>query len=173
KISSVFENMKNSSAKSDKLNSHLNFFNNFSEELILSQQQMNQWLADNGMETDTLSKKAVAELLKDASKPLGRVLSLRQQLAKSSVKKYQTMENAACADGRARGMFQFYGANRIDRWASRLIQMQKLPQNHLTDLEQARGLSMTEISPLWNCSTIISPMRGGLRHCHPRRSGLS
>ena len=102
--------------------------------------QMKQWLCDNGLETDTLEKKAVAELLKTAPEPLGRVLSLRQQLAKSSVKKYQTMENAVCADGRARGMFQFYGANRTGRWAGRLIQMQNLPQNHLPDLEQAREL---------------------------------
>ena len=102
--------------------------------------QMKEWLCDNGLETDTLEKKAVAELLKTAPEPLGRVLSLRQQLAKSSVKKYQTMENAVCADGRARGMFQFYGANRTGRWAGRLIQMQNLPQNHLPDLEQAREL---------------------------------
>lgn len=80
------------------------------------------------------------ELLKTAPPELADVLSLRQQLAKSSVKKYQTMENAVCADGRARGMFQFYGANRTGRWAGRLIQMQNLPQNHLPDLEQARGL---------------------------------
>jgi len=105
-----------------------------------SVQQMKQWLADNGMETDTLGKKAVAELLKDAPDPLDKVLMLRQQLAKSSVKKYQAMEDAVCSDGRARGMFQFYGANRTGRWAGRLIQMQNLPQNHLTDLEQARGL---------------------------------
>jgi DNA polymerase len=105
-----------------------------------SVQQMKEWLADNGMETDSLGKKAVAELLKDAPEPLGKVLALRQQLAKSSVKKYQAMENAVCADGRARGMFQFYGANRTGRWAGRLIQMQNLPQNHLPDLEQARGL---------------------------------
>ena len=105
-----------------------------------SVQQMKQWLADNGMETDSLGKKAVADLLKDAPEPLGKVLTLRQQLAKSSVKKYQTMENAVCADGRARGMFQFYGANRTGRWAGRLIQMQNLPQNHLADIEQARGL---------------------------------
>ena len=103
-------------------------------------QQMKQWLADNGMETDSLGKKVVTELLKDAPEPLGKVLSLRQQLAKSSIKKYQTMENAVCADGRARGMFQFYGANRTGRWAGRLIQMQNLPQNHLADLEQARSL---------------------------------
>lgn len=105
-----------------------------------SVQQMKQWLADNGMETDSLGKKVVTELLKDAPEPLGKVLSLRQQLAKSSVKKYQSMENAVCADGRARGMFQFYGANRTGRWAGRLIQMQNLPQNHLPDLEQARAL---------------------------------
>ncbi|AQU03371.1 hypothetical protein B1774_04555 [Dehalococcoides mccartyi] len=102
--------------------------------------QMKQWLADNGLETDTLGKKAVAELLKTAPEPLGQALSLRQQLAKSSVKKYQAMENAVCSDGRARGMFQFYGANRTGRWAGRLIQMQNLPQNHLPDLEQARTL---------------------------------
>lgn len=105
-----------------------------------SVQQMKQWLADNGLETDTLGKKAVAELLKTAPEPLGHALSLRQQLAKSSVRKYQTMEAAVCADGRARGMFQFYGANRTGRWAGRLIQMQNLPQNHLSDLEQARAL---------------------------------
>ncbi|MPM83856.1 hypothetical protein SDC9_130925 [bioreactor metagenome] len=105
-----------------------------------SVQQMKQWLADNGMETDSLGKKVVTELLKDAPEPLGKVLSLRQQLAKSSVKKYQSMENAVCADGRARGMFQFYGANRTGRWAGRLIQMQNLPQNHLVDLEDARWL---------------------------------
>ena len=105
-----------------------------------SVQQMKQWLADNGLETDTLGKKAVVELLKTAPEPLGNALSLRQQLAKSSVKKYQTMETAVCADGRARGMFQFYGANRTGRWAGRLIQMQNLPQNHLPDLEQARAL---------------------------------
>ena len=102
--------------------------------------QMKQWLADNGLESETLGKKAVAELLKTAPGPLGEALSLRQRLAKSSVKKYQAMENAVCADGRAHGMFQFYGANRTGRWAGRLIQMQNLPQNHLPDLEQARAL---------------------------------
>ncbi len=105
-----------------------------------SVQQMKQWLADNGMETDTLGKKAVAELLKTAPPELQKVLTLRQQLAKSSVKKYQAMETAVCADGRARGMFQFYGANRTGRWAGRIIQMQNLPQNHLDDLSEARGL---------------------------------
>ena len=105
-----------------------------------SVQQMKQWLADNGVETDTLGKKAVAEVLKTAPPQLQKVLTLRQQLAKSSVKKYQAMETAVCADGRARGMFQFYGANRTGRWAGRIIQMQNLPQNHLDDLSEARGL---------------------------------
>ena len=105
-----------------------------------SVQQMKQWLADNGVETDTLGKKAVAELLKTAPPELQKVLTLRQQIAKSSVKKYQAMETAVCADDRARGMFQFYGANRTGRWAGRIIQMQNLPQNHLDDLSEARGL---------------------------------
>ena len=105
-----------------------------------SVQQMKQWLSDNGMETDTLGKKAVAEMLKTAPPELQKVLTLRQQLAKSSVKKYQAMETAVCADGRARGMFQFYGANRTGRWVGRIIQMQNLPQNHLVDLAEARGL---------------------------------
>lgn len=102
--------------------------------------QMREWLASKGMETDTLDKKAVAELLKDAPPELEEVLTLRQQLAKSSVKKYQAMNSARCMDGRARGMFQFYGANRSGRWAGRLIQLQNLPQNHLPDLEEARNL---------------------------------
>jgi len=105
-----------------------------------SVQQMKAWLSDNGMETETLGKKAVAEMIKNAPPELQTVLTLRQQLAKSSVKKYQAMETAVCADGRARGMFQFYGANRTGRWAGRIIQMQNLPQNHLDDLTEARGL---------------------------------
>lgn len=105
-----------------------------------SVQQMKEWLSLNGMETDTLGKKAVAEMLKTAPPQLQTVLTLRQQLAKSSVKKYQAMETAVCADGRARGMFQFYGANRTGRWAGRIIQMQNLPQNHLVDLAEARSL---------------------------------
>lgn len=102
--------------------------------------QMKQWLSENGMETDTLGKKAVADMLKDAPQELADVLTLRQQLAKSSIKKYQAMQNAICTDRRARGMFQFYGANRSGRWAGRIIQLQNLPQNHMTDLEQAREL---------------------------------
>ena len=102
--------------------------------------QMKHWLSDNGLETDTLGKKVVSELLKTAPEPLDKVLEIRQSLAKSSVKKYTAMENVVCADGRARGMFQFYGANRTGRWAGRLIQLQNLPQNHIPDLEQARSL---------------------------------
>ena len=105
-----------------------------------SVQQMKQWLSDNGLETDSLGKKVVAELIKTAPLELQTVLELRQQLAKSSVKKYQTMERAVCDDGRARGMFMFYGANRTGRWAGRLIQLQNLPQNHLEDLADARAL---------------------------------
>ena len=102
--------------------------------------QMKAWLLEQGLETDTLGKKAVAEMIKTAPDDLAQVLSLRQQLAKSSVKKYQAMENAVCKDGRARGMFMFYGANRTGRWAGRIIQLQNLPQNHMEDLAEAREL---------------------------------
>ena len=105
-----------------------------------SVQQMKQFLTENGLEVDSLGKKVVAELIKTAPPELRRVLSLRQQLAKSSIRKYQSMINAVCSDGRARGMFQFYGANRTGRWAGRLIQLQNLPQNHLPDLEHARAI---------------------------------
>ena len=104
-----------------------------------SVQQMKQWLSDNGMETDSLGKKVVAELLKTAPPELAEVLALRQQLAKSSVRKFQAMENTICTDGRARGMFQFYGS-RTGRFAGRNIQLQNLPQNHLPDLAEARAL---------------------------------
>lgn len=102
--------------------------------------QMKRWLADNGLELDSLGKKEVAQAVKTAPKELAEVLLLRQQLSKSSVKKYQAMQNAVCEDGRTRGMFQFYGANRSGRWAGRMIQLQNLPQNHMPDLRQARGL---------------------------------
>ncbi len=105
-----------------------------------SVQQMKQWLSDNGLMVDSLGKKEVIEMLKTAPVELQKVLLLRQQLAKSSIRKYQAMEKAVCADGRARGMFQFYGANRTGRWAGRIIQMQNLPQNHLPDLAEARSL---------------------------------
>lgn len=102
--------------------------------------QMKGWLSDNGLEMDTLGKKAVAETLKTAPKHLADVLSLRQQLAKSSVKKYTAMQTAVCKDYRARGMFQYYGANRTGRFAGRIIQLQNLPQNHMSDLADARAL---------------------------------
>jgi len=102
--------------------------------------QMLDWLEQHGLKTDSLGKKNVVELLKTAQEPLRSVLQLRQKLAKSSVKKYQAMEMTACQDGRARGMFQFYGANRTGRFAGRHIQLQNLPQNHLPDLSEAREL---------------------------------
>ena len=102
--------------------------------------QMIAWLEQHGMKTDSLGKKQVQELLKTAEEPLRSVLLLRQKLAKSSIKKYQAMELTACNDSRARGMFQFYGANRTGRFAGRHIQLQNLPQNHLPDLSEARGL---------------------------------
>lgn len=102
--------------------------------------QMIDWLEKHGMKTDSLGKKQVQELLKTAKEPLRSVLLLRQKLAKSSVKKYQAMEMTACEDNRARGMFQFYGANRTGRFAGRHIQLQNLPQNHLPDLAEAREL---------------------------------
>lgn len=105
-----------------------------------SVQQMKQWLSDNGMETDSLGKKVVAELLKTAPPELAEVLMLRQQLAKSSVRKYQAMEKTVCSDDRARGMFMFYRANRTGRFSGRNIQLQNLPQNHLPDLAEARAL---------------------------------
>lgn len=105
--------------------------------------QMKQWLSDNGVETESLGKKEVAGLIKETDGDISKALKLRLQLAKSSVKKYQAMQNAVCKDGRAHGMFQFYGANRSGRWAGRLIQLQNLPQNHMSDLTEARELVRT------------------------------
>ena len=102
--------------------------------------QMKQWLSANGVETESLGKKDVAGLIKETDGDITEALKLRLQLAKSSVKKYQAMQNSVCKDGRAHGMFQFYGANRSGRWAGRLIQLQNLPQNHLPDLAEAREL---------------------------------
>lgn len=104
--------------------------------------QMKQWLSSRGIETESLGKKDAAKMIadRDMDEEVVKALKLRLQLAKSSVKKYQAMRNAVCRDGRARGMFQFLGANRSGRWAGRIIQLQNLPQNHMEDLEQARGL---------------------------------
>ena len=105
-----------------------------------SVQQMKDWLSQNGMDVDSLGKKEVAALMQTCPPELRKVLVLRQQLAKSSVRKYTAMQNAVCADRRARGMFRFYGANRTGRFSGKLIQLQNLPQNHLPDLEEARAL---------------------------------
>ncbi|EAD4756077.1 DNA polymerase [Listeria monocytogenes] len=103
--------------------------------------QMRSWLSKHGLEVESLGKAAVSELLSSTDDELLKeVLLLRQQLAKSSVRKYQAMQNFACSDNRARGLFQFYGANRTGRFAGRGIQLQNLPQNHMEDLEEARGL---------------------------------
>ena len=117
-----------------------------------SVQQMKQWLADNGVETDTLGKKAVAELLKTAPPQLQKVLTLRQQLAKSSVKKYQAMETAVCADGRARGMFQFYGANRTGAGPAASFRCRIFRRTICTICPKPEVLSGLEILTLWKCS---------------------
>lgn len=109
--------------------------------------QLKQWLSENGVEMESLGKKDVAKLIKSpdsyGNEDITEALKLRLQLAKSSVKKYQAMQNSVCKDGRAHGMFQFYGANRSGRWAGRLIQLQNLPQNHMSDLAEARELVRT------------------------------
>lgn len=102
--------------------------------------QMKDWLLSKGVEADSLDKKAVIELLKTVPSDVADVLKLRQQLAKSSVKKYQAMQNSVCADKRVRGMFQFYGAGRSGRWAGRIVQFQNLPAPHMTDLTEARDI---------------------------------
>lgn len=109
-----------------------------------SVQQMKIWLKEHGVEVESLEKKDVQELLKTVSPEIREVLLLRQQTSKSSVKKYTAMQNAVCSDGRARGMFQFYGANRTGREAGRIIQLQNLPQNHIPDLEEARNLVLSD-----------------------------
>ena len=102
--------------------------------------QLLEWLEKYGYTPDSLDKSNVAELLKTAKDPVKSVLELRQQLAKTSVKKYRAMQTAVCSDSRARGMFQFYGANRTGREAGRLIQLQNLPQNHIDALAETREL---------------------------------
>ena len=109
-----------------------------------SVQQMKEWLSDRGIEMESLGKKEVAKFVKDSignmDGNITEALKLRLQLAKSSIRKYQAMQNVMCSDGRAHGMFQFYGANRSGRWAGRLIQLQNLPQNRIPDLAEARAL---------------------------------
>lgn len=102
--------------------------------------QLKGWLGENGVEAESLSRKAVAELIEGADGEVEELLRLRLLMAKTSVKKYEAMERSVCSDGRVHGLLQFYGANRTGRWAGRLVQVQNLPQNHLPDLELARGL---------------------------------
>ena len=105
--------------------------------------QMKTWLSDKGLEVDSLGKKEVKAMLGDAEGEVSEALMLRLQLAKSSVKKYQAMESAVCSDDRARGLFQFYGANRTGRFSSHIIQWQNLARNEMSDLDQARSLVRT------------------------------
>ena len=105
--------------------------------------QVKGWLYNRGVEADSLGKKAVASMIKESDGDVRKLLELRLQLAKSSIKKYQAMQDTACSDNKARGMFQFYGANRSGRWAGRHIQLQNLPQNHLENLEDARNVVKT------------------------------
>jgi DNA polymerase len=105
-----------------------------------SAQQLSKWLADKGIEVDNLQKETVSNLIKEVDGEVKRVLEIRQELSKTSVKKYQAMKEAVCADGRVRGLLQFYGANRTGRWAGRLVQVQNLPRNHMDTLDLARQL---------------------------------
>ncbi|KAF0514715.1 DNA polymerase [Pediococcus acidilactici] len=102
--------------------------------------QLKDWLQQQGVKTDSLSKVSVAQLLQTTTGTVHQVLALRQLLSKSSVKKYQAMQKAMCQDGRVHGLLQFYGANRTGRWAGRLVQVQNLPRNSMPDLEEAREL---------------------------------
>lgn len=102
--------------------------------------QLKDWLHQQGIKTDSLSKASVAQLLQTTTGTVHQVLALRQLLSKSSIKKYQAMQKAMCQDGRAHGLLQFYGANRTGRWAGRLVQVQNLPRNSMPDLEEAREL---------------------------------
>ena len=102
--------------------------------------QLKGWLGDMGMEAESLSKKAVAEMIAETDGEVEELLKLRLLMAKTSVKKYEAMERSVCSDGRVHGLLQFYGANRTGRFAGRLVQIQNLPQNHIPDLELARDL---------------------------------
>lgn len=102
--------------------------------------QIKDWLADRGVQVDSLSKKAVAGLIKETDGEVLEMLKLRLLMAKTSVKKYEAIKRSVCSDGRVHGLLQFYGANRTGRWAGRLVQVQNLPQNHLEDLSLARDL---------------------------------
>ena len=102
--------------------------------------QLQNWLKDSGLETENLQKETVKNLINETDGKIKRVLEIRQELSKTSTKKYVTMKNALCEDGRVRGLLQFYGANRTGRWAGRLVQVQNLPRNYLSDLDEARNM---------------------------------
>ena len=102
--------------------------------------QLKGWLGENGVEAESLSKKAVSEMIGESDGEVEELLRLRLLMAKTSVKKYEAMKRSVCSDGRVHGLLQFYGANRTGRWAGRLVQVQNLPQNHIEDLELARRL---------------------------------
>ena len=102
--------------------------------------QLKGWLGENGVEAESLSRKAVADMIGESDGEVEELLRLRLLMAKTSVKKYEAMERSVCSDGRVHGLLQFYGANRTGRWAGRLVQVQNLPQNHIEDLELARRL---------------------------------
>lgn len=103
--------------------------------------QLKMWLEKYGIEVDSLGKKDV-EVIKDKheNNHIGEAMAIRQMLAKTSTKKYERMIDALCSDGRIRGMFSFYGANRTGRFSSRIVQLQNLPQNRIDDIEAARRL---------------------------------
>ncbi|GFH91674.1 DNA polymerase I, thermostable [Lachnospiraceae bacterium] len=102
--------------------------------------QLKGWLGDKGMEAESLSKKAVAEMIAETDGEVEELLRLRLMLAKTSVKKYEAIERSACSDGRVHGMLMFYGANRSGRWSGKNVQLHNLPKNYLPDLELAREL---------------------------------
>lgn len=105
-----------------------------------SNQQLLGWLRERGIDPESIDKAAIKDLLPVVPEEVKEVLLLKQQISRSSVRKYQKMTETMCNDGRARGMFQFYGANRTGRWSGRHIQLQNLPQNHLPDLAEARQI---------------------------------
>lgn len=125
---------------------HTSFSNAYSQLKIVtglenpnSVSQLKEWLIRaSGKEIKELTKDSIKKMLPETDGAVHKALKLRQLISKSSVKKYIAMENCVCADSRARGMFQFYGANRTGRWTSKLIQLQSLPQNHMKDLDLAR-----------------------------------
>lgn len=125
--------------------------------------QLKVWLIENGLEVESLSKKAVSDLSKESDGEVEALLKLRMEMAKTSIKKYEAIERSICSDGRVRGLFQFYGANRTGRWAGRLVQVQNLPQNHIPDLTLTRNLvkegRVEEIQMLYDsASNVLSEL---------------